>query len=142
MNDIILTWPRDRPLQSYLDELVKAENDGLVINFRVAHPPRDAIVSGNQVSVSFRGVQRLPKCYMVHDGYVRGYLEVLEVAYKGSGIVHDTQGDPNRYPAGWYIVRHPKWHPIDPVPMRGFQGFRYASEDWLEIEANKRGNRR
>lgn len=126
MKDIIVTWPKDRPLQSYLDELEKAARDNKVINYRV-HKPPGGVIGENVVSVSFRYSAKPPRCYMVHDGYIRGYNDVLEVTYKGRGDVTDPiTGQGMR--AGWYIVRNPKWHPINLIPMSGFQGFRYFDE--------------
>lgn len=128
MRDIIVTWPKGRQLQSYLDELAKAERNELVINFRLPNPPKEAIPSANTVSCSFRGASKLPKCYMVYDGYIRGYNEILEIAHKGGRQVTDpVSGGFMR--SGWYVVRHPKWYALDKlIPMTGFQGFRYFDE--------------
>jgi hypothetical protein len=108
--DIAVTWPRSRELQSYLDELARAERDGEWINFRVPFAPK-------------RDPER---CYMVHDGFMRGWTAVKTVVRRGDREVRDPSG--GWWPAGWYIVRDPEWHPLaEPVEMRGFRGFK-----WIE----------
>ncbi len=116
MKDIVLTWPKTKPLADYLAELARAAAEGLVINYRVIHlptwdpPPKDSNV----------------RCYMVHEGHVRGWSEVLYVALRGENEVADSTG--GFWPPGKYIVRSPIWHPIEPIPMRGFRGWRWFDE--------------
>lgn len=107
--DLVITWPKRRSLQSYLAELDKAERYGQLINFRLGSKPK---------------LEQFERCYMVHDGAIRGWNEVIAVEYKPADTVRDpfTGG---YWPGGTYIVRHPFWHPVDPIPMKGFQGYRY-----------------
>lgn len=108
VRDIVCTWPKTRTLQSYLDELRKAENSGLTIGFRVAQRPPRHLISH--------------RCYMVHDGAVRGWCLIFDIKWSDSFI------DPverRNMRAGWFIVRSPHWHEIEPVPMVGFRGWRY-----------------
>lgn len=115
--DLIITWPKSRPLKSYLEELARAKAGGLVINYRVARPP--VVGFGDWCG-------RPHRCYAVHDGAVRGYNEILYVTHREEGDVTDpTTGQ--SWPAGDYIVRDPEWHPVEPVPMQGFRGFRYTN---------------
>lgn len=111
--DLIVTWPKTTPLQDYLDELAHAERDDLVINYRVAHLPRLKLEPGNAA-----------RCYMVYDGQVRGWCQMLGVAWRGPGEVRRV-GDSGFWPEGSYIIRSPTWHPVEPLRMRGFQGWRY-----------------
>lgn len=111
MKDLVVTWPKSKPLETYLEELQRAARDRLEINFRV--PSRPATVA---------------RCYMVHSGAVRGYNMVRQVVWRGEGEVVRVESDAVRgfWPAGWYVVREPLWHPLTPtIPMRGFQGYRY-----------------
>jgi hypothetical protein len=106
--DIVVTWPKSRTLDDYVTELAKAKDDGKVINFRVANRPN---------------VQPGDRCYMVHDGAIRGWTKVLEV--RRSRIVVNVKTGEHMAP-GLFIVRDPEWHALDePIPMKGFQGFRY-----------------
>lgn len=111
--DLILTWPKSRPLASYLRELQGAKERSEVINFRVSGRPN--------VSAGSR-------CYMVHDGAVRGWSAIIAVAHRGPREVRRVASDDRSgfWPEGWYVVRDPTWFPLrDPVAMQGFQGFRY-----------------
>lgn len=112
--NIIITWPKTRTLESYVEECAKACELSQEINFRVPARPKEARVGD--------------RCYVVYDGFVRGWHEILVVNWRDEGVVRDRSG--SFWPAGWYIVRHPLYHPWldDPVPMRGFQGVRYARE--------------
>lgn len=116
--DIIITWPKTRTLDSYLNACVGAKIRGEVINFRIANPPNFEFGAHKD---------RDGRVYVVHDGFVRGYQELIHVAYREANEVLDpvTGGF---WPEGWYLVRNPEWHEINPIPMKGFQGFRYFNE--------------
>lgn len=107
MKDLAVTWPKGSPLSVYLERLEYAVAYGLEINFRVPSKPRVTP----------------ERCYMVHDGKLRGYNLIRSIEYRGPREVEKAGG--GFWPEGWYIVRAPEWHPILPVPMRGFQGYRY-----------------
>lgn len=114
MIDMVVTWPKSKALEVYLHELEQATALGLEINFRVPTPPTR--------------VEAIERCYIVHSGYVRGWNAVRSITKRGEREVARVVSDAfsGFWPAGWYIVRDPEWHPIDPlVPMRGFQGWRY-----------------
>jgi hypothetical protein len=120
MTDIIVTWPKTRPLGSYYAELENAKRLGRVINFRIPTRPR--------------ATPR--RCYMVYDGAVRCWSSVIEVVYRNAGEVRKVASDPGVvewgfWPAGWYVVRDPVYHELADhgIPMRGFQGFRYYEGD-------------
>lgn len=119
MKDILITWPKTRPLESYLDECAKAVEQGLSINFRVPYPPAGRTMADvGKVRV-----------YVVHDGAVRGWQAYEGAIFRAEGEVHGVAGEPD-WPEGWYIVRSPLWHPCTEWPMRGFQGWRYFT--WPE----------
>lgn len=115
--NIIITWPKTRPLESYVEECAKAHERGQQINFRIPNQPR--------VIVDLLG----QRCYVVYDGFVRGWHHIVEIMWRGEGIVKDPVTGEN-WPEGWYVVRDPLYFPWlgSPVPMRGFQGIRYARE--------------
>lgn len=111
MADVVVTWPKSRTLGSYLAELTRAQELDLVINFRIAKAPRE----------------KPERCYIVYDGFVRGYNEVIDVVERGPNEVSRISNDAwaGFWPAGLYLVRNPQWYPISRRPMRGFQGWRY-----------------
>lgn len=109
--DIVVTWPKSRSLQSYLDELERADREDKLINFRISSIPKEDVT----------------RCFMVHDGAVRGYTNVLKVDIYQRGEIRDPITG-HAWPDGIYITRDPEWYPIEPIPMKGFQGFRYFKE--------------
>lgn len=116
MTDIVVTWPKNRPLGSYLAELELAKRDGKIINFRVPSAPH-------------LGTE-LQRCFRVHDGRVRGWVAILSVEKRGRNEVARVRSDAfaGFWPPGWYVVCDPAWHeiPRERQPeMAGFRGFRY-----------------
>ena len=121
MKDLIITWPKKRKLDSYVEELAKAADCGKVISFRVPTVPKI----------------KCERCYVVHDGRVRGWTRVLKEEHRGEGEVQDPITG-MYWPAGNYIIRMPKWHPLTAGPwMKGFQGFRYIDRLCKVCEGNK-----
>lgn len=109
MSDVVVTWPKSRPLESYLSELKRAERDGEVAYYSV------------RGDVQTKEGER---CFHVHDGAIRGYLIVRKVVFIPEGsLIDNVTGQ--HFPSGFYIERDPEWHPVDPIPMQGFRGFRY-----------------
>lgn len=110
--DLILTWPKKRALESYLRELERARKAEELAFFKVPTLPTKLATSE-------------PRTYMLHDGAIRGYLvtKFLATVHPGGSFKDSVTGDD--LAPGNYIVRDPKWHPIEPVPMKGFRGFRY-----------------
>jgi hypothetical protein len=106
-NGLLITWPKTRPLSSYLDELAKAKERGHTIHYRVSRLP--LLDYGAPV-------------YHVHDGAIRGWCASLGYS-DGTGVIDPITGEP--WPIGNYIVRSPEWHPIDPITYAGFRGWRY-----------------
>lgn len=116
--DIVVTWPKTKPLADYLAELAAAVRDGLVINYRVARLPKwDDQIEGHGYRGWPYGAGR-PRCFMVHEGAVRGYVKVIGTCWRDDGEVEG-------WPAGWYIVRDAFFVPVTPRPMKGFQGWRW-----------------
>lgn len=119
MPDIVATWPKKRALDSYLAELARADEQNLYINFRVPSLP---------------SVTRWNRCYMVHDGLVRGWNDIREACWRDD-VWDVTTGLPMK--GGFFVVRMPKFFDIslcegDPFAMKGFRGYRYTANvpDW------------
>lgn len=109
--DIAITWPKTRTLESYLTELRKADDNGLLINYRVPTRPKRLVVAD--------------RCYMIYDGAVRGWNEVLGVEHRDD-VLDPVSGE--IMAPGVFIVRNPLWFPIfgPEILMKGFQGYRYV----------------
>lgn len=117
--DIVVTWPKSKPLGSYLADLAIAKARDLFINYRVSRLPvwRQAMDDHGWLGWPY-GAEH-PRCYMVHDGAVRGWCEVVGARFRKAGEV-------TGWPAGFYVVRSPEWHDVAlPLRMAGFRGWRY-----------------
>lgn len=112
MSDIVITWPKDRPLESYLNECYKALASHQSINFHVHALPTNCDPGD--------------KCYIVHTGFVRCYHVITGLGYRAEKHVMDPVTK-EYWPQGNYIIRDPEPHMLSglPRPMAGFQGWRY-----------------
>lgn len=117
--DIVVTWPKTRVFESYLKALREARMSGQLINYRVAHRP---------VWKFGALADRSARCYRVHTGLVRGWVTIVYAMRRDEGEVQRV-GTDEFWPAGDYIVCNSAWHPIDPIPMKGFQGWRWFDEN-------------
>lgn len=113
--DIAVTWPKKRSLEDYLDTLRRAEREGMVINYRVATLPK--------FDAGMLILGRANRCYIVHDGYVRGYNRIIWMGERDDVIDPVTE---EFMAKGLFIQRDPRWCTLrKSVPMAGFQGWRY-----------------
>ena len=70
------------------------------------------------------------KCYVIHDSFIRGYHIIEALLENKKNFVCETTEQ--YWPKGNYIVRKGKFYKIEPIKMKGFQGFRYLEEDKIE----------
>lgn len=73
-------------------------------------PNQKKVVSGESV------------CYLVYDGHIRGYLDIVDMD------LSENYRDKHRLgkKRNTYCVVMANWHPITPIPHQGFQGWRYT----------------
>lgn len=117
--DVVVTWPKTKALEKYLEELEKALIDNLLINYRVRYPPNP-----------------IPeRCYLVHDGVIVGWNRVTGVKYRYAGEVLRVGSDriSSPWPEGWYIIRRPQFHKpeLEGVKMKGFRGWRWFDREMV-----------
>lgn len=107
--DIVITLPKTIAWSNYELELSEAEK-GAVMNFKVPFFPKDCIGG---------------KCYVVHDGKVKGWMTITGVSEKEFQC--ETTGTTW---SGKFIERSGKFNKLkDSVDMKGFQGWRYATAE-------------
>lgn len=104
--DIIITVPKKIKWSDYKKELAAAE-EGAVLNFKVSNFPK---------------VKPGDRCYILYNGKIIGYHIISGIQEKDFKCT--TTG---RHWSGKFIQRTGKFHRITPIAMKGFQGFRYAS---------------
>ena len=86
------------------------------------------------------------RVFFVYEGFVRGFGITHEIKRLGQQVSLESIGaDGDRATAtikarafkpGWYLKIYPdSWQWITPIPMQGFQGFRYSTlhEDQVEV---------
>jgi len=114
--DIIVTTPKSE-IQISADEAKEClENGGGYYSRKLGKNRPKGLKSGSKI-------------YYVEDGYIRGFGLVASVVMKE----HKCEYTNRNWGEGWYaIIPACSWKWIKPIPMRGFQGFRYADD--LEIE--------
>ena len=68
------------------------------------------------------GLDRGSKIFYVEDGYVRGFAVISDITRRN--FTCEVTGQPSGF--GWYaIMPADSWRWIKPIPMKGFQGWRY-----------------
>lgn len=108
--DVVVTLPKSVRWEDYEEELRAAEA-GAVMSFKVPRIPKDVRVGD--------------RCYIAHNGFVRGYM-VISGLDDWTEFACTTTGREWR---GRFIQRTGRFTYITPVPMKGFQGFRYWSHE-------------
>lgn len=73
--------------------------------------------------------------FYVEDGYIRGFALVTGFVNKSSIMCYPTDRE---WPRGWYaLMSADTWKWIKPIPMKGFQGFRYFCQALPDIKKVK-----
>ena len=103
--DIIVTIPKSIVWSDYERELKEVEDFTSVMNFKTPNFPKTS--AGE-------------KCYLVYNGYMIGWMLITGLSEKRFECT--TTG---KIWNGKFIERSGPLNRIDPVPMKGFQGFRY-----------------
>jgi hypothetical protein len=107
--DIVVTLPKHIKWSDYEKELDTVKDGVEVMNFKVPFLPKVSIGA---------------KCYIAHDGFVKGWMEIVGLSDKGFDCTTTGQ-----HWDGKFVQRSGKFNYIEPIPMKGFQGFRYIKLD-------------
>ena len=111
--------PKTVDWRDYKSELFKAAA-GEILNFKVSAFPTEVGPGG--------------KCYLVHDGRIKGWHEIC--GFSEEEFVCTTTGKPWK---GKFIQRTGPFHYLEEeLPMKGFQGWRYFSYDSYVDELNNK----
>lgn len=104
--DLFITLPKTIFWSDYEKELDKVKNGEEVMRFKVSYFPRETKI-GN-------------RCYVVHNGAIRGWMEI--VGFYDGNFVCSTTG---QHWNGKFVERSGLFHNIKPIQYKGFQGWRY-----------------
>lgn len=109
MHSWVITLPKSFSWSDYQEELAAVADGSQVMNYRVRGFPHE--------------MRRGDRCYLVHDGRVRGWMEIVGRMSRNKPWVCSSTG--RQWPAGKYILRSGPFHKLDNGPaMQGFQGVR------------------
>ncbi len=115
---LIITLPSKVRWDDYENELKKVANYKRVINFKVPNFPK--------------GIHKGDKCYIVHNGFVKGWMEI--VGFSEQPFICTTT---NKKWDGKFIQRSGPFHYLEEkIPYKGFQGFRYFDLNEYKLENN------
>lgn len=116
----IITLPKTVDWKTYEKELKAVEDGSLELYFKV--PPH------------FKAAKKGDRCYITHNGYVKGWMQVTGLV-KSDGFQCTTTG--TTWPKGTYITRSGKFHPVNwKIPVKGFQGIRKYANNVTEGPAD------
>lgn len=127
--DIIVTTPK-RQMVTAAHEAEQAKKHGGYYFRRLASRPK--------------GLQEGSKVFYVEDGYIRGFATVCKLVNLPEGKKCEVSWYP--WAAGFYIYMNAdSWKWIKPIPMEGFQGYRYFTPpedmeivgDWKDPKPEK-----
>jgi hypothetical protein len=108
--NICVTLPSNVDWSDYDKELEQVKDYKMVMNFRVPFLPKK------------EDRPFIKRCYICHRGFVVGWMDVV-------GFVDEFDFECQATGKKWngkFIQRSGPFHPIAPVPMKGFRGFRYV----------------
>lgn len=106
---ICITLPKTIKWSDYQRELDVVKFGEQEMNYRLSNKP-------SKVSVGDR-------CYICHDGFLKGWMTITDISYKDA-FECSTTGE--QWEPGWYISRSGDFHYIkEQIPMKGFMGYKY-----------------
>ena len=115
---IIITLPSNVRWCDYEKELQKVKNYEETMNFKVSHFPK--------------GINIGDKCYIVHQGIIKGWMKI--VGFSEKEFICSTTSQKWE---GKFIERSGPFHYLNEViPYRGFQGYRYFDLEEYKLENN------
>lgn len=106
--DIVITIPAKIKWEDYQKELDAVKDGSMVLNFKVPFFPKETGVGS--------------KCYLIHQGHIRGWMKIVGMSEEE--FTCEVTGKKWR---GRFIQRSGPFHKITPIPMKGFQGFKYIN---------------
>lgn len=106
--DWVITIPKTIAWKDYQRELATVADRTQVMNYRVRFIPKD--------------MSEGDRCFIVHDGRVRGWMEIVGLIARAEPWTCTTTG--TRWPAGNYIQRSGPFTLVDGPEYTGFRGVR------------------
>ena len=109
-NALLITLPSSIKWDDYEKELKAVEDESQVMNFKVPLLPKN--------------IHHIKRVYLVYQGNIVGWQKFVGTSDKPFKC---TTTDKNW--DGKFLQRTGPFHKIEPIPCKGFQGFRYYDYD-------------
>lgn len=109
-NALLITLPSSIKWEDYEKELKAVEDESQVMNFKVPFLPKNT--------------HHIKRVYLVYQGNIVGWQKFVGTSDKPFKC---TTTDKNW--EGKFLQRTGPFHKIEPIPCKGFQGFRYYDYD-------------
>lgn len=109
MKALLITIPSNIEWSEYQKEIDAVKDGKMEMNFKCSHFPQEVTVGD--------------RCYVCYRGNILGWMRISSFREKSFNCA--TTGTPW---SGKFIGRSGKFHKINPVPYKGFQGFRYIDD--------------
>lgn len=106
MIGLLITLPSSIQWSDYEKELDEVKDGDKEMNFKVPTLPKK-VTTGD-------------RCYLCYRGNIVGWMTISSIGEKS--FVCETTGKPY---SGKFVSRSGKFHKINPLKCKGFQGFRY-----------------
>jgi len=107
---LLITIPKSISWDDYLKEIEAVKDGSKEMNYKVSSKPSK--------------VKPGDKCFVCHDGYIRGWMTISSISRKKFQC--STTG--NDWSEAWYVSRSGEFHPLDrAIPQKGFIGYRYIN---------------
>lgn len=103
----VITVPKTTKWETYCKEIDAVKDGTQEMRYKTRYFPKEMKVGD--------------KCYIVHDGMVRGWMEITKLLDMPEGFTCSTTGA--FWEAGKYIVRSGPFHEEN-TTMKGFRGVR------------------
>lgn len=114
--DIIVTTPKTQMEEAKQEAHDCIRNLGGHYFRRFNHKPSDLTIGD--------------KIFYVEDGYIRGFASIVKMESGENQC--ETTG--KFWAQGWYVfLDSTTWQWIKPIPMKGFQGWRYFKDEYVII---------
>lgn len=109
---LLITIPKTIKWEDYEKELDAVKDESQEMNYKVSSKPQ-------RVNIGDR-------CYLCHNGYIKGWMKISNITYK-DGFDCTTTGE--HWDKGWYVSRTGEFHKLDKeIPQKGFMGYKYIDE--------------
>lgn len=116
--DIIITLPKTIIWEDYEKEIDTVRHEGQTMYFKVPNLPSKTFIGD--------------RCYLCYQNLIIGFMYINYIG-KHPGFKCTTTG--SDWQPGNYIGRGGKFYKMnDKIKYKGFQGFRYAPDEWRSYE--------